>query len=95
MRRQENQLTIIAVATSFVFLSGCAAQPEGTAVTEADGERVVCRKDREIGSNLGTRRVCKTISEWESERELQQEGMRGVDRTGVEVDQSQGGSPTG
>ncbi len=85
----------IVIAASIAFLSGCAAQPEGTAVTEADGERVVCRKDREIGSNLGTRRVCKTASEWEAEREEQQEGMRGVDRTGVEVDQSQGGSPTG
>ena len=95
MRRQASHLITIVVAASFAFLAGCAAQPQGTVATEADGERVVCRKDREIGSNLGTRRVCKTVSEWETERQEQQEGMRGVDRTGVEVDQSQGGSPTG
>jgi hypothetical protein len=68
----------ILAAVSFTFFSGCASQGEGESVTSAE-DRVICRSDRELGSAM-TRRTCKKASEWQSEREEQQEGMRGIDR---------------
>jgi hypothetical protein len=67
----------LVIASSTLFV-GCASQTEGDSVTNAD-DRVICRSDRELGSAM-TRRTCKKASEWESEREAQQEGMRSIDR---------------
>jgi hypothetical protein len=68
----------ILVLAFLLTIAGCASQPDGAAATNAD-ERVICRTDREIGSTM-SRRVCKTASEWQIEREEQKEGMRSIDR---------------
>jgi len=84
-------LTIL-VSASLLMAAGCASQPEGESATSAD-ERVICRTDREIGSTM-SRRVCKTASEWQGEREEQQEGMRSIDRQSQPVS-SPGGNTSG
>ena len=71
------------IFASLLAITGCASQSDGAAATSAD-ERVICRTDREIGSTM-SRRVCKTASEWETEREEQQEGMRSIDRQPQQV----------
>jgi len=81
-------LSVAAVA----FVVGCAAQPASDAATSAD-QRIICRTDRELGSSM-SRRVCKTASEWQAEREQQQEGMRSIDRQPNDTpDQIAGGGP--
>ena len=54
-------------------IAGCASQAEDGAETASnDDDEVVCRTDRELGSNF-TRRTCKTIAEWRAEREATRE----------------------
>ena len=53
-------------------MTGCASQPEDGAETVSNDDEVVCRTDREVGSNF-TRRTCKTIAEWREEREANKE----------------------
>ena len=39
-----------------------------TAPKDNDPNKVVCERYEEIGSRLGTRKVCKTVREWEEFR---------------------------
>ena len=69
-------LVLIAMLLCWVLLAGCVSQ-DNLGDPALAGERVICRDDREIGSNL-SRRVCKTASEWEAEREAHQEMMKTI-----------------
>ena len=60
-------ITSLVFALSLLMSVGCSTQPETTAATNPDDE-VICRTDRELGSNF-TRKTCKTVAEWRAERE--------------------------
>lgn len=36
-------------------------------------EKVICRRDKVVGSRLKSERICKTAQEWQRERQLQRE----------------------
>lgn len=65
----------IAAATLLVPSLAAAGDPvpDGTTfVANSDdlpsGEKVVCRKNKVIGSRLAAKTVCKTLAQWEVEK---------------------------
>ena len=55
-----------------------AALSAGTSSTEemtvgSNEEKVICRRDRVIGSRLKAQRICKTAQEWAWEKQMQRE----------------------
>ena len=75
----------IAVALSVIAMSIAApntlsAQDAGKngATTEeltvgSNKEKVICKRDKVVGSRLKAERICKTAQEWQRERQLQRE----------------------
>ena len=70
---------LLFVAAAAALASPAWAQNERTTRTGVinDGSQVVCRQEREIGSRLGTKRVCRTRAEW---AQLRRETRSAVDR---------------
>jgi hypothetical protein len=64
-----------SVAATLLFLTGTtafAAPPEKTDEHEksADvGDKMICKRFKETGSLVSSRRVCKTKRDWERERD--------------------------
>lgn len=54
-----------------------ASQPTKPAV-KSDMDRMVCEKEETIGTRLGTRKVCKTVREWQEQRRVQREEFEKV-----------------
>lgn len=57
-----------------------AASPQVAATpaaADADGDRVICRKDEATGSRLRSANICKTKREWD---QLREEAKRAVDQ---------------
>lgn len=81
----------IKLASAVLFLSlsvpALAVEPQAKAdPKKSDGDRVVCERYEETGSRLGSRRICKTVREWEEERR--------VTRSEVEKAQQNTGMPS-
>ena len=51
-------------------------------------DRITCERQEQIGSRLGGRKVCKTIREWQQERQVQREETE-------RVQQGMSGEPAG
>ena len=45
-----------------------SSSTRGTAATAPDPNAMICRSQRETGSNLNRSRVCKTRAQWDQER---------------------------
>lgn len=64
------QLTLSTLAVLLVA-GPAVAQPASTAPADskqAAPDRIVCERYEEIGSRLASRKVCRTVREWEKER---------------------------
>ena len=78
----------IVVATAALFLAAPAiAQtppatqaPAAAAAKGMDPNRIICEREDEIGTRLGGKKVCKTVAEWQLERQQQRENVEGVQR---------------
>ena len=53
------------------------AQPaqKAQAIEEAPADRKICKKVEELGSRLGTKKVCKTAKQWEEQHRVQRENV--------------------
>jgi len=51
-----------------------ASQHAASQKEKADGERMICRREKPLGSNLATR-VCRTQAQMEREKKAAQEAM--------------------
>jgi len=45
-----------------------------------DLNKIVCEVDQTTGSRLGAHKVCKTVLEWQQQRQEQREHIEGVQR---------------
>lgn len=62
-------LTAGATGVSHAQSSDSQAPAAGKTTTEA--EKQICKKDKEVGSRLATKKVCRTKAEWDEFYRLQ------------------------
>lgn len=78
---------LLIFATFATSITAAVAAPEEARTTRAgvnnDPSQIVCRNERQIGTRLGSTRVCRTRAEWEEYRrntrrsvEKAQQGMQ-------------------
>jgi hypothetical protein len=70
---------LIAIAALLVSGAAAASEPTTGSADERKPGKMVCKSKDNIGSRLGSQRVCMTVAEWDAHR-LQ---------TRAEVDQAQ------
>lgn len=78
---------VIAGAVALFAASQAPAQvasspaPAPAAKPQADGDKIVCKSEKMVGSNISTR-ICRTKTEWEISRET---NKRTLDRYNGEL----------
>lgn len=81
----------IALAALLSTPAWTQSAPTQTIVVETDKselDRIVCERHEQIGTRLGTRKVCKTVREWQEQRRIQRQEVE-------RVQQSTNQEPTG
>jgi hypothetical protein len=74
---------IFGVMLVLAIVAGCASSPDTASASnaiEGDPDRIVCRRIKETGSRLASRK-CKTAAEWEQERLDNQDAMRNAQKS--------------
>ena len=76
-------LSVIALSASSAFAADPQAKPASTPPAPADAntktadakdfDPVICRRQEEIGTRLGSKTVCKPRSEWNEDKRLNRE----------------------
>lgn len=56
------------------------ASKEIASTDSSDVNRVVCRKEEQIGSRLGAKKLCLTVREWRERAELNRDETESVQR---------------
>ncbi len=74
----------VAVAMPAAAQTTVQPQPVQTATAKSDVDKLVCKKEEEIGSRLAAKKVCLTVQQWqerttEDRQQLErvQQGARG------------------
>jgi hypothetical protein len=74
----------VAVAVPAVAQTTIQPQPVQTATAKSDVNKLVCKKEEQIGSRLAVKKVCLTVQQWqeratEDRQQLErvQQGARG------------------
>jgi hypothetical protein len=82
-------LTAVAVvAAPAVAQSTIEPRPVQAPTAQSDVNKIICKKQQEIGSRLGAKKVCLTKKEWQDRAD--------IDREDVErVQQNTGTRPSG
>ncbi len=63
-----NLLLIAAISSGLVSSAAISAEPQPAAVPAAQApakEKMICRRDKEIGSLVATKKTCHTKSQWQ------------------------------
>ena len=76
---------MIAVAVALLASAPALAQVTTSATNNSapkgqDLNKIVCEVDQTTGSRLGAHKVCKTVLEWQQQRQEQREHVEGVQR---------------
>ncbi len=76
----------LAIALSVSFAAGCAtSQPRpasGLATHDANGNKLICRMERPIGSNIAEM-VCRTQEAADAERQATQSAIQNAPKSGA------------
>jgi hypothetical protein len=74
----------VAVAMPAAAQTTIQPQPVQTATAKSDVNKLICKKQEEIGSRLGAKKVCLTLEQWQArttedrqQLERVQQGARG------------------
>jgi hypothetical protein len=65
MRIQFGRSLLVVAALGIVSAPALAEEKKATA---KDPNRIICEKQEELGSRLGSKRVCMTAAEWQQKR---------------------------
>jgi len=60
------------------FAQSQTASQQSPAAKQDPGARLVCRSVEQIGSRLGTKRVCMTAQQWDEQRRTDREHTEGT-----------------
>jgi len=67
----------VAAAAAVVLVQPAAAQsvesPAAAAAEKAERAKMVCKKEEQIGSRLGAKRICMTAEQWAEKAREQRE----------------------
>lgn len=63
----EALLTLLLLADAAPALAPASDTPSANS-KESDQNRIVCERYEETGSRLASRRICKTVREWQEQR---------------------------
>ena len=58
-------LLISAVPASAQDPASPTPAPQATSSAKTDVNKIVCKKEQQIGSRLGAKKVCLTVKEWQ------------------------------
>jgi hypothetical protein len=73
---------MLAVAAPVPALA--QTQPAPTAKPARDPNRIICEKEEEIGTRLGSKKVCKTWLQWQQQRQEHRESIERIQQnTGI------------
>lgn len=78
----------VLVSASLLSLATSAVAQEGSKRKARDPNEVVCKKESVLGSNLQTRKVCMTRSQWADQRMIDRQN---VERSQTNTCQRQAG----
>lgn len=92
MRTVLTSIGLISAPFVLTLLSGCATKDQQTVAEVVDDNRIICREDRRLGSNL-PRKTCKTVAEWEAIRKVYQEDLAKLPPSGVDLQEPSGTAP--
>jgi hypothetical protein len=74
----------VSVAVSATAQTNVQPQPVQAATAPSDVNKLICKKEEEIGSRLATKKVCLTLQQWQEraaqdreQTEHVQQGARG------------------
>jgi len=93
----------LCIAT-LVFASGAPAQPvtpyraDSGAQAKGDPNRIICKKEEQIGSRLAIKKVCLTVGEWEARAKDDRdrtESLQGGTRARCSLDSQEACDPSG
>ena len=87
---------IIRLSVPFALLALCCAGPAFAAPGETptqrtesadSGSKVICQVQRELGTRLGSKRVCLTRDQWRQQRQQQRQEVQRAQgaRTGPDI----------
>ena len=68
-------MTVLLWLAAAAANSGAATQVAQAIPPQADGDRIVCKSERFVGSHR-SQRICKSKSEWETGKKNAQEALR-------------------
>lgn len=68
------RLWIVAIGAWAMFPAMAAEE-----AAKNDDEKIVCKREKELGSNMGGRKICMTRAEWRREKEESERALRGFD----------------
>jgi len=68
------KLSVLGGAVALMALPIAAqAEPVKSAGAKSDGNKIVCKKEEQIGSRLAAKKVCMTVEEWRRVADLNRE----------------------
>jgi hypothetical protein len=76
----------VAIFATFALLPAIASADEKKA-DKNDPDRIICEKQKELGSRLATKKICMTAAEWEVRKR--------EDREAIDKGQMQARGPSG
>lgn len=65
-------------------------QTNNPAPVKGDADKIVCQKEEKIGTRLGAKKVCLTVSEWQERARLHQERTQQIQSGTCQVGEGQG-----
>jgi hypothetical protein len=78
---------IVALCCAGPVFAAPANAPSSTAESEDSRSKVICQVQRELGSRLGSKRVCLTREQWRQQRLQQRQDLQRAQgsRTGPDI----------
>lgn len=70
---------MLTVAIAIAFTAGCASVENGTQTANSPDSNLVCKKLKDIGSKIPTRR-CATKEQWEAAEAATEEAIEKIQR---------------
>ena len=86
--------TLVVVATPAPAQVITSYSSSTQAQVTGDADKIVCKREETIGTRLGAKKVCLTVSEWQENERLQRNQIDRM-QAGACVPQSIGTAPAG
>ena len=83
-------LSVLLVASAALAQPVTPYRPENPPQAKSDADRIVCQKEEKIGTRLGAKKVCMTVSEWAALKAADRERTEQIQAGTCQVGEGQG-----